>query len=334
MRLFSPSPEGGFMQRKNALAMEYLDDEERIADFINVVYFQGKNVVNALDVHDADGVQYRVKGEGRKKKTRQYSRDKLRKVVLGMQCMFIGIEHQSAVNYMMPLRVMGYDLASYERQVKALGRGHRRKKDLKGSEYISGIASSDRLWPSLTVVLYMGNEPWAGPCDLHDMLELDGKLAAVKKYVPNYVLHIVDVNTYSEWERFTSDLRQFFGYMRHQKDKKELMRYLEEHGKEYEDMPEEMYDLLSCMTDWEKMKRIKENNRVEGGINMTKAWEEWIESERAEGFREGEKRGEKRGEERMNCLYRNLLRDSRMEDMKKAMSDGTYRRKLCEEYNV
>lgn len=67
---------------------------------------------------------------------------------------------------------------------------------------------------------------------------------------------------------------------------------------------------------------------------MTKAWEEWIESERAEGFREGEKRGEKRGEERMNCLYRNLLRDSRMEDMKKAMSDGTYRRKLCEEYNV
>lgn len=315
------------MQDKNALAMEYLDDRERIADFVNVVYFHGRQVVKASDVQEADSVQYRVGKENRKIRAGQAVRDKVRKVVLGMQCVWIGIEHQSFVHLPMPLRVMGYDVGSYERQAKRLQREHRRKGDLSGKEYISGLAVTDRLWPTLTSVLYMGEEPWTGPRDLHGMLEWSGELAHLREYVPNYKLHIIEAGTYPEWEKFRTDLRLLFGYLHHRGSEEQMRRYLEEHGKEYENLQEDLYDLLGSISHAAYLQEAKEKNRTEqGGINMCKALQEWMERERREGIEQGE--------ERINTLYMNLLRDSRGEDMQRAIEDKAYRGQLCREYGM
>ncbi|MCI8592988.1 MAG: hypothetical protein HFI88_11750 [Lachnospiraceae bacterium] len=319
------------MQEKNALAMEYLDDRERIADFVNVVYFHGKQVVKASDVQEADSVQYRVRKENREVRAGQAARDKVRKVVLGMQCVWIGIEHLSSVHSAMPLRVMGYDVGSYERQAKRLRREHRRKSDLSGKEYISGLAVTDRLWPTLTSVLYMGEEPWTGPRDLHGMLEWGGELAHLREYVPNYKLHIIEAGTYLEWEKFSTDLRLLFGYLHHRGSEEQMRRYLEEYGKEYENLQEDLYDLLGSISHADYLLEAKEKNRTEqGGINMCKALQEWVEHER----REGMEQGIEQGEERINTLYMNLLRDSRGEDLQRAIEDKAYRGQLCREYGL
>ena len=51
-------------------------------------------------------------------------------------------------------------------------------------------------------------------------------------------------------------------------------------------------------------------------------------------FKNGEARGEKRGEKRVNSLYEKLMNTGRMEELKKAISDESYREKLYKEYDL
>ena len=44
--------------------------------------------------------------------------------------------------------------------------------------------------------------------------------------------------------------------------------------------------------------------------------------------------GEKRGEARLNVLNEHLIKDNRLDDLKKAIVDETYREKLYEEYKL
>ena len=49
---------------------------------------------------------------------------------------------------------------------------------------------------------------------------------------------------------------------------------------------------------------------------------------------EGIQIGEKRGEARLNVLNEHLIKDNRLDDLKKAIVDETYREKLYEEYKL
>lgn len=48
----------------------------------------------------------------------------------------------------------------------------------------------------------------------------------------------------------------------------------------------------------------------------------------------GEKRGKKQGEKRLNNLNEKLLNDNRIDDLKKAITDESYREKLYKEYGL
>ena len=57
-------------------------------------------------------------------------------------------------------------------------------------------------------------------------------------------------------------------------------------------------------------------------------------SQMSSSFKNGEARGEKRGEKRVNSLYEKLMNAGRMEELKKAISDKSYREKLYKEYDL
>ena len=57
-------------------------------------------------------------------------------------------------------------------------------------------------------------------------------------------------------------------------------------------------------------------------------------SQMSSSFKNGEARGEKRGEKRVNSLYEKLMNTGRMEELKKAISDESYREKLYKEYDL
>ena len=56
--------------------------------------------------------------KGRKQKAKY--RDLIRKVAFGVNFAVIGIENQEEVHYLMPIRVMSYDAAEYERQASVI----------------------------------------------------------------------------------------------------------------------------------------------------------------------------------------------------------------------
>ena len=96
----------------------------------------------------------------------------------------------------MPVRIMGYDAAEYNRQMKE----HRQRvsvlwKQVESSgqydtlaipvtyaEYMSGILKTDRLHPVYTICLYSGTETWDGPRTLLDMMEFRAEKDPLKEY--------------------------------------------------------------------------------------------------------------------------------------------------------
>ncbi|MCD7922434.1 MAG: transposase [Clostridiales bacterium] len=130
---------------------------------------------------------------------------------MGVQLAILGLESQEKVHYAMPLRVMGYDYTTYQRQYDANARefmkmyktkqadtvtdtesgsiSNVRPVSVTGEEYLSRMRRTDRFVPVVTVVIYYGEKPWDGAMSLHEMLEIPEKM---KPYVQDYKMVLVE----------------------------------------------------------------------------------------------------------------------------------------------
>ena len=99
----------------------------------------------------------------------------------------------------------------------------------------------------------------------------------------------------------------------------------------------EAYEVLQKLSADER-KRLEYEARQKAILDynsqMSSAREEGIQIGEKRGEKRGEARGIKKGENRLNDLYESLMRDNRLDDMKKAMADEEYREKLYEEYRL
>ena len=103
----------------------------------------------------------------------------------------------------------------------------------------------------------------------------------------------------------------------------------------------EAYEVLQKLSADER-KRLEYEARQKAILDYNSQMSSAREEGREEGIQIGEKRGEKcgeargikKGENRLNDLYESLMRDNRLDDMKKAMADEEYREKLYEEYKL
>ena len=114
------------------------------------------------------------------------------------------------------------------------------------------------------------------------------------------------------------------------------MRFLSAEKKEdFEKMAEEdtyiyeAYEVLQKLSADER-KRLEYEARQKAILDYNSQ----MSSSREEGIRIGEKRGVKRGENRLNELNELLVKDGRIDDLKKAIVDEIYREKLYEEYHL
>ncbi len=144
--------------------------------------------------------------------------DLIRKVACQTQFILISVEEQSQVDYAMPIRVMGYDVGRYEQQLQDKKRGHQKKKDLSGNEFLSGISREDCFWPVVTIVLYFGKH-WDGARSLHELLNMDMIPLEMRKFVANYPLHLIEVGSYPYADQFKTDLRLVFGFLQNADNK-------------------------------------------------------------------------------------------------------------------
>ncbi len=327
------------MGEKNDVFCAYLGKEDIFADFMNGTIFGGRKEIVPEELEAAPEAYHEGKTGGAGAGKRGRYRDVAKKRYRGGSCCVLTVENQNELHYAMPARCMEYDALEYARQLRKRKAQHRRKKDLKGSaRFLSGLTPEEKLDPVVTVVFYHGNKKWEACRSLHGMLNFSGENEVFRKYTADYRMNLYTLEDLNE-DRFTTGLRDVIALMKRSRDKEAMKEYCRSNEERFQEMEEETYDVISVMIDHRRLEDYKERNRVEGGrVNMCQALNEMMEESRQDGLRIGEKRGEKigekKGEKKLAALIGNLMRDSRTEDVEKAVRSEAFRRKLYREYGM
>ena len=150
------------------------------AGLINAIYANGENVVQAENLVDASLNTTYASTDGR---LRNLTRDVLKMCVRPdgyLEC-FFGFELQSEPEPFMPVRVAGYNGATYRDQLD--------NESLK-KRYNIGVS---RVAPVLTAVLHFGTELWRTNLKLSDRATTSEKMAGIiAPYFDDYQIKVVD----------------------------------------------------------------------------------------------------------------------------------------------
>lgn len=188
------------MGKKDIETNRYTRKHDVIADIINCSLGNGQQLVHPADIHDLDTRElvlippplHNLAGES---KPVQKYRDILKHVTCSHFEFFadiiIGIENQSDIHYAMPVRDNLYDALNYASQIECLASQHHHNHDLHSHEFLSGIHSTDKLLPVITIVVYYGKRRWDGPLSLWDMMDFTGIPAEFQNAVQNYRIHLL-----------------------------------------------------------------------------------------------------------------------------------------------
>ncbi len=219
------------MQAKDNVLREFLTGE-RVANLINGYMYNGSRIVSADQVRPLETEISSVRRDGNHYETNKRSRDSVNLIHIcetpGEVYLVFGIENQSTVNNIMPLRVMEYDAYTYRRQFQQLQ--SRRKESYRGHEQ---LMHDEVIRPVITLVCYWSAEPWDGPRSLYDMLDSDTMtyLAAhnLLNYVQDYRIHILEPAGLSEEEllHFGRELECVLGAIKCSDSAEKLQSFLD-----------------------------------------------------------------------------------------------------------
>ena len=225
------------------------------ADICNVAVFGGKEVLKEEDLVPLPTESYTRNTDGT---TRQGFRD-VRKADRrnGRYHLIIGLENQTGVDYTMPERVMGYEYASYEEQIKVLMAKNRTEKK---PAVTKRLHEEQRLAPVVTTVIYWGEKEWTGPRCLHDMLEFPPEMEKeIRPFVADYPIHLLEMAALPEEVRssFQSDFRILAEYAASRENAEKWERFMETYQKAIVH-PEELLDTLSALSGDSRYTEVKE----------------------------------------------------------------------------
>ena len=291
---------------KDLLQKRYLSDNERYADLINGFLFAGRQVVSAGHLAELDTQTGFWELPGFLKKSRKRSqkyRDLIRKTAFGVNFAVIGVESQTEVDYLMPLRTMSYDAGEYEHQAVGQRKIVRRTKGISRAEFLSGFTKDSRLKPCMTLVLFYG-ESWDGSRDLHGILDFRDIPEELRAVVNDYQIQLLEIRRLSHTEVFRTDLKQVFDFIRCSNDKEKL-RELVEHDPAYREMEEDAYEAAAAFTGAEELLAVERFHEEGGKVDMCQALTALI----ADGRNEGRVLGRSEGREEGRILGRSEGRE-------------------------
>lgn len=159
----------------------------------------------------------------------------------------------------------------------------------------SGLGSSERLIPVITLCVYWGIEPWTGPRNLHEMLDIPDELVHYKHVIGNYPLNLLEVCAIENLEDYSGELKALLGFLKFQKDKKALKNFVEENRGLFQSMTLETAQAIAVLGNAGALNRYlkefdsEEKNCGDGkeGIDMCQALQEMMEDSRKEGIEQG-----------------------------------------------
>lgn len=237
------------------------------ADILNVLLFEGKNVVEESTLIDALPMSM-LKIDGRVRTQERDVAKYWRKSKINVA--LFGLENQTIANKLMPLRVFGYDGAEYVKQS--------RKENIDKAKY-----------PVITLVLYLGyDKKWNCPKTLFEVLDIDED---IKPYVNDFKINLFEI-AYLDREKidlFKSDFRILADYLYQ-------MRVNKDYIADKTDIAhvDELLTLMSEMTGDNRFEETINDLKGKENINMC----EVLDRIEARGIEKGIEQGIEKGMER------------------------------------
>ena len=291
------------MGKMDVLLKSYLGDARRYADLWNGGLFCGRQIVKAEELEEIPPILVHAN----QKEVLEKQRDLVMKQNgAGQRFAVFVVENQKTVDYRMPARVMLEEILEYSRQIKRIMKGNAiadkmYKKGQGASVYrnegerLYQFKESDRICPVVTLVVYWGERGWTGPRNLHEMIDFgksEALAAELKKLIPAYPLHFMDLSKFKHFEYFKTELSPFLELYSKRNNKQEFIEYVA-NNKRCRRMDEESWHVFSQITHSSHLKNILKNNgkKWNGGEGMCKAMDEWYDDAIAEGKEKGKIEG-------------------------------------------
>lgn len=292
------------------------DFNDVFADIINGVLFDGKQVVSEHALENVkDRSQYKFNNI-----IHEQERDLAKRWIPYKICFALyGLEHETGAEPYMPMRIIGYDGAAYRGQLT------KRERDRPN-------------FPVITIVLYFGTKHWDQPRTLYECMNIQENL---KPFVSDYKINVVEVAFLDDkLDNFHSDFRIIAEYF---VNKRRNMEYTPS-AQEIQHV-DEFLKLLQALTGDDRyfdVLNLLQKEAKKEGVNMCeildKVENRGIAIGEIRGEIRGEKRGEKRGREKMadeiNQLNAILLKQNRMDDLRRTLADRNYQRQLMTEFGI
>ncbi len=273
------------------------DYADVFADIVNVLLFDGEQRVLPEDLVDTSARSQFKADDGvlHEQERDVVKRWKHGKIVIAL----LGLENQTRPDENMPLRVFSYEGASYKSQL---------------------LDGKKNFCPVITLVLYFGKQRWEKARSLYEKLEVPEEL---RPYVNDFSINVFEISYLSEEQlaMFRSDfgvVAEYFvrsrtdpGY----KPKKKVIKHVDAFLK-----------MMKAVTGDHRYEEVRKSVRKGERITMCEVLD----------YRE--KQGVQRGIEQersvLNKLIEHLIKDGRIEDLKRSTKDSDFQQKLLDEYGL
>ncbi len=186
------------MGQKDTVTKDYIRNAEVFADAFNYLLYGGEKVIIPESLHELDSTATTIiHDDSLNAELIQRYRDSLKYMTVMEKndavYVILGIENQSHVHYAMPVKNMLYDAMEYANQVKKVANGYRKAKNtskMNVGEFLTGFSKNDELIPVITLVLYLGTDPWDGPRSLYEMF--GGENEKILPFVSDYKINLIE----------------------------------------------------------------------------------------------------------------------------------------------
>ena len=289
------------MGQIDSITKQYMSDNSRFADAFNYLIYDGKPIIQGDELTEQDTTELLAfLDEDGNLITKQEFRDVLKQCVIKYDTtayyILLGIENQSNVHYAMPVKNALYDVLNYAEQVARKTKEHRKRRDLKREEFLSGFSKKDKLLPVITLTILWDSVSWDGARSLHEMLDVsDAKLL---KFIPDYRLNLITPEEIKDFEQFQTELGCVLEFLNTKNSVAKTKALLEAKKVRFSHLDLESAQLLNVCANLKL--EIPEKERVlKGGFDMCKAFEDY----KAEGKTEGKTEGKR---EMSLQIYKNM----------------------------
>ena len=244
----------------DAITKDYLSDNIIFSDVFNCYVYGGKQVIQPkqLEERDSTAITIPYGSDGAALPIQKY-RDvqKIYKMSTNKRLEYIlySAESQAEIHYAAPVKNNLYDAIDYAGQAEEAAKSHRKAMKEKteerkpnAGEFLSGFWKSDRLIPSITVMIYFGAEKWDGPLSLFEMMDVEDP--EILQFMNDYKINLIAPAQMEDEEimKFQSSLREVLLFIKYSKDKEKLNQIVKANEKRFREVERRAADVIKAVT--------------------------------------------------------------------------------------